>query len=118
MGEIEQEKFDLENPGPFIKKRREFFKLSQEELAFLVGVKQAHISIIENENKKPSIEVLKKILYVLNSEIHVNCNNELKTDVKNMYEIYKKEMKTIDQAKKRLEELRDKHIIEGGNPES
>ena len=119
MNEEKPEDFDLENPGSFIRSRREFFKLSQDELAYLSGIKQAHISDIENEKKKPSLEILKKLLYVLNSEVIVkNKNNELKPDVKSLSEIYKKEMTAIKNVKKRIEDLRNRNIIEGENQDS
>lgn len=118
MSQKEQEKFDLDNPGPFIRERREFFKLSQGDLAFLAGVKQNHISEIENENRKPSLEVLNKLLYALNSDIYISNNNELKKDVKKIHQLYKTEMNSINQAKKRLENLRDKHFIEGENQDN
>ncbi|MFC1726673.1 helix-turn-helix domain-containing protein [candidate division KSB1 bacterium] len=118
MIEEEQNNFDLENPGLFIRHKREFFNLSQEELAYLSGINQSYISLIENGNKIPSLDVLKKLLYVLNSEVRINDNAELKPDVKKLSESFKKEMSTIKKVKKRLENLRDKNIIEGENPDS
>ena len=51
--------------GKVLKKMREEAGLTQEELARLAGVSQAHIAKIENEKVNPRLSTINKILSVL-----------------------------------------------------
>ena len=51
--------------GGAIKKARRSKKLTQENLAELVGITPMHIKQIESERRNPSIEVLFKLAYIL-----------------------------------------------------
>ena len=53
-------------PGDKIKYLRKSLNLTQEEFAKSLGVEQGYISQIENNQRKPSIEVLQKLYEVYN----------------------------------------------------
>jgi predicted transcriptional regulator len=46
-------------------------KITQKELAQKTGLKQSHISRLENGNHNPSLNFLKKIAKGLNKELHI-----------------------------------------------
>lgn len=50
---------------------REEKSLTQEDLAQLTGIPQAHISRIENGNYNPSLAYLKRIASGLGKELHI-----------------------------------------------
>lgn len=52
-----------------IKKIRTNAKITQQELADKVGTTREYISNIENDHKKPSIEMLEKIADALNTTV-------------------------------------------------
>lgn len=51
--------------GQLIKDSRKNKNLTQEQLAERVGVSLRYISKIENEGKKPSVEVLENLVHIL-----------------------------------------------------
>jgi len=51
--------------GNAIKKARIDKKLTQEKLAELVGITSAHMKQLESERRKPSLDVLYKLVYAL-----------------------------------------------------
>lgn len=53
------------NLGNRIQKRRKTLKLTQEELAFKVGISRAYIGYIEQGRNIPSLELLQKIASAL-----------------------------------------------------
>ncbi len=53
------------NLGRKVQKRRQMLKLTQEELAFKVGVSRAYMGYIEQGRNIPSIELLQKIANAL-----------------------------------------------------
>jgi predicted transcriptional regulator len=52
-------------------KARKKQKLTQEELSKRTGIKQSHISRLENGNHNPSLSFLKKIAKGLGKELHI-----------------------------------------------
>ena len=57
--------------GNAIRKARTDKKISQENLAELVGITPTHLKHIESEHRKPSIEVLFKLA----KELHMSLDN-------------------------------------------
>ncbi|MDD5145199.1 MAG: helix-turn-helix transcriptional regulator [Candidatus Pacebacteria bacterium] len=55
--------------GNKIQKRRKEIGLTQEELAFKVGISRVYIGYIEQGRYAPSLEVLQKIARALNTPI-------------------------------------------------
>lgn len=53
------------NLGNRIQKRRKTLNLTQEELAYKVGISRAYIGYIEQGRNIPSLELLQKIVNVL-----------------------------------------------------
>ena len=56
--------------GARLKKYREYLKLSQDDIAKLIGSSAAYISLVENDRSKLSVENLIKLL--LNYNINLN----------------------------------------------
>ncbi|HXN85660.1 MAG TPA: helix-turn-helix transcriptional regulator [Candidatus Binataceae bacterium] len=56
------------NLGPIIKEARTALRLTQRELAAEVGVKASHIAYIENDQRKPSLGLLKRLAETLGLE--------------------------------------------------
>ena len=54
-----------ESLGDIIKRYREKSDYTVEELAYLIGISERYLYRIENEGKKPSYEVLFRIITVL-----------------------------------------------------
>jgi predicted transcriptional regulator len=68
--------------GNYIKKLRKERGISQQKLAELVGVSQAHIAKIENEKVDPRLSTVNKILSVLsNFEKSIKCKDVMFSDV-------------------------------------
>ena len=63
--------------GKLIKKMREESGLTQQKLADLVGITQAHIAKIENEKVNPRLSTINKILSVLKSNSKLRCKDIL-----------------------------------------
>ena len=57
-----------QNLGPVIKDARTALRLTQRELAAEVGVKASHIAYIENNQRKPSLGLLKRLAETLGLE--------------------------------------------------
>ena len=68
----------LENIGLNIKKYRKLLKITQVELAILVGIDRAYLSEIENGKTNPSISILYAIADALNKNLSdfLNTNTE------------------------------------------
>ena len=54
-----------QNLGPIIKEARTALRLTQRELAAAVGVKASHIAYIENNQRNPSLALLKRLAETL-----------------------------------------------------
>jgi transcriptional regulator with XRE-family HTH domain len=57
-----------QNLGPIIKEARSALRLTQRELATEVGVKASHIAYIENDQRNPSLGLLKRLAETLGLE--------------------------------------------------
>jgi len=57
-----------QNLGPIIKEARSALRLTQRELAAEVGVKASHIAYIENDQRNPSLGLLKRLAETLGLE--------------------------------------------------
>ena len=57
-----------QNLGPIIKEARTALRLTQRELAAEVGVKASHIAYIENNQRNPSLGLLKRLAETLGLE--------------------------------------------------
>lgn len=57
-----------------LKKMREEAGITQESLAELVGISQAHVAKIENEKVNPTLSTVNKIISVLKSNQTLKCN--------------------------------------------
>jgi transcriptional regulator with XRE-family HTH domain len=68
-------------PGDKIKYLRKSLNLTQEEFAKSLGVEQAYISQIENNQRKPSFEVLQKLYEVYN----ISADYILQDKIENPY---------------------------------
>lgn len=70
----------------FIKDRRTHLKMSQMQVAELVGIRQSTVSVMETKPEKNQIITLHKILSALELEIHLipkeTLNNQIKSDDK------------------------------------
>lgn len=62
----ETEKTDISYLGPTIKKYRMDAKRTQEEIAETVGITARFLMAIENEEKRPSIDILLRLVETLN----------------------------------------------------
>jgi len=67
--------------GSQLKKLRTEAKLTQQQLANLVGISQAHIAKIENEKVDPRLSTVKKILQVLTEGEGIKCKNIMTRNV-------------------------------------
>jgi transcriptional regulator with XRE-family HTH domain len=47
--------------GSELKKAREAAELTQEKLAFAAGIDRAYLSLLENDHKSPTVDVLLRI---------------------------------------------------------
>ena len=61
--------------GSLIKKMRNEIGITQQKLADLVGITQAHIAKIENEKVNPRLSTVNKILSVLKTNSTLKCEN-------------------------------------------
>ena len=62
---------DIKDIGLFIKKRRDFLNLRQQDLSELSGINTRTIHLIEQGTGNPSFETLNKIAEILGLEITV-----------------------------------------------
>ena len=63
--------------GKILKKMREQVGLTQEQLAKIVGISQAHIAKIENEKVNPTLSTINKIMSVLEANKKNICKDLL-----------------------------------------
>lgn len=63
--------------GKLIKKMRKEAGLTQQKLADLVGITQAHIAKIENEKVNPRLSTINKIMFVLKTNSRVKSKDLL-----------------------------------------
>ena len=61
--------------GKLIKKMREDAGITQEKLAKVVGISQAHVAKIENEKVNPRLSTVNKIMSVLKSNKRIKCKD-------------------------------------------
>jgi len=81
--------------GKLLKKMREEIGITQEQLAELVGISQAHVAKIENEKVNPRLSTVNKIMSVLKSNSKLKCDKFLTKKV-----IYVKPKDSVNQAGK------------------
>lgn len=67
--------------GKLIKRMREEIGLTQQKLAEIVGISQAHIAKIENERVNPRLSTINKILTVLKKNRRMKCDTILTKEV-------------------------------------
>jgi len=67
--------------GRLIKKLRESRGISQQKLAEIVGISQAHVAKIENEQVNPRLSTINKILSVLKDTETITCKKMMKRSV-------------------------------------
>lgn len=67
--------------GHSLKEMRERLGITQQQLAFRVGVSQAHIAKIENEKVNPTLSTVNKIMSVLKESKGVKCESIMKRDI-------------------------------------
>ena len=60
----------MNNTGSRLKKYREYLKLSQDDVAKLLGSSSAYISLVENNRSKLSVENLVKLLLKYNINLN------------------------------------------------
>jgi len=58
--------------GKKIQKQRKSLKLTQEDLAYKVGISRAYMGYIEQGRNAPSLEVLEKIARILKISIDIS----------------------------------------------
>jgi len=63
--------------GKLLKKMREEISMTQEQLAELAGISQAHVAKIENEKVNPRLSTVNKIMSVLRSNSTLKCEEYL-----------------------------------------
>lgn len=66
------------NIGKFIKSKREDLGITQEELSNRIGVSSATISLYESGDRKPEIDVLRKLSEVLECSLVAMLDIEVK----------------------------------------
>lgn len=110
MSEKNVKKFDLANPGDYIRKRREELELSQDVLAALTNISSPHLSDIENGKKNPSLFLLKKIFNVLNVDFELKEKPKLKPGIQKMIRNYSLELEKYKSAMKKLRFFKDRFI--------
>lgn len=81
--------------GNLLKKMREEIGMTQEKLAELAGISQAHVAKIENEKVNPRLSTVNKIMSVLKTNSTLRCNEFLTKKV-----IYVKPRDSINYAAK------------------
>ena len=63
--------------GKLLKKMREELGMTQEQLAELAGISQAHVAKIENEKVNPRLSTVNKIMSILKSNSKLKCDEFL-----------------------------------------
>jgi predicted transcriptional regulator len=81
--------------GQILKKMREEVAMTQEQVANLAGISQAHVAKIENEKVNPRLSTVNKIMSILKSNKTLKCNSLLTKKV-----IYINPQDTINHAVK------------------
>jgi predicted transcriptional regulator len=81
--------------GSLLKKMREEVGMTQEQLAELAGISQAHVAKIENEKVNPRLSTVNKIMSVLKSNSTLKCDEFLTKKV-----IYVNPKDSVDRAAK------------------
>jgi transcriptional regulator with XRE-family HTH domain len=72
--------------GQILKQKRETLKLTQEQLAFEVGLHRTYISLLERGIKSPTLDVIFRISMALNIS-----PSELIREVEQLYLSYKRD---------------------------
>ncbi|MEA5538157.1 helix-turn-helix transcriptional regulator [Limnoraphis robusta Tam1] len=72
--------------GQILKQKRETLKLTQEQLAFEVGLHRTYISLLERGIKSPTLDVIFRISMALNIS-----PSELIREVEQLYFSYKRD---------------------------
>jgi len=67
--------------GKLLKRMREEIGMTQEQLAELAGISQAHVAKIENERVNPRLSTVNKIMSVLRSNSKLKCDEFLTKEV-------------------------------------
>lgn len=73
------EKLDISYMGPIFKEYREKAERTQEEVAEKVGITVRFLMALENENRRPSIDVLLRLVDTLNIPGDVLLHPQLQT---------------------------------------
>ena len=73
------EKLDISYMGPIFKEYREKAERTQEEVAEKVGITTRFLMALENENRRPSIDVLLRLADTLNIPGDVLLHPQLQT---------------------------------------
>jgi predicted transcriptional regulator len=60
--------------GKILKKMREEVSMTQEQVAELADISQAHVAKIENEKVNPTLSTVNKIMSILKSNNTLKCN--------------------------------------------
>ena len=85
--------------GQVLKKMREEVGMTQEKVAELAGISQAHVAKIENEKVNPRLSTVNKIMSILKSNSRLSCNGFVTKKV-----IYVKPRDYINYAAKLMKE--------------
>lgn len=67
--------------GKMIRRMRKESGISQQELADIVGISQAHIAKIENEKVNPTLSIVNKIMSVLRDNRQKKCKEIMKKNI-------------------------------------
>jgi len=67
--------------GKLIKELREERGISQQKLAEAIGVSQAHIAKIENENVNPTLSIVNNIMSILKEDHQVKCKKIMRKNI-------------------------------------
>jgi len=67
--------------GKLIKELRESRGITQQKLAETVGISQAHVAKIENEQVNPRLSTINKILSVLRNTEKIRCKKIMKRNI-------------------------------------
>jgi len=81
--------------GGILKKMREDISMTQEQVAELAGISQAHVAKIENEKVNPRLSTVNKIISILKSNNTLKCNGLVTKKV-----IYVKPKDSVDHVVK------------------
>lgn len=86
--------------GTAIKKVRKAKKLSQEEFCKIIGIDRPYLSLIETNNRLPSIEFLSKIAKGLEMPVQIlfwlsTSKEDIHEDKRKVYELLKPSLDSI-----------------------